>query len=331
MNTPPFVVLLLVASLVCLGSEFASAQNATESVPHSIPIPFSERLRPVEAETVEALAAAHLREAETLAASDPEAAVAHFSMALDLAPAGADPAPESPAAKAFLGRAEAFVRMGLDEEALPDFASLIRLFPKRAEFPTRRGASLARLGRTVEALADFGRAIGLEPSQAPARVYRARLYRNLNRVDEALADYESAVHSAPKDAALRFERGRYRLVLGDAAKALADVDAALSLDSDHVEALGLSAWIRSTSLDPKLRDGKRALVQARKALEINGGRDPVYLSTYAAALAETGQFAEAARIQELVVLTAVESEDPELLREQIDALESYKRKTPLRR
>jgi tetratricopeptide (TPR) repeat protein len=54
-------------------------------------------------------------------------------------------------------------------------------------------------------------------------------------------------------------------------------------------------WVLAACPDPRLRDGARALVLARQACAATASRDPAMLDALAAALAETGQFDQAAR------------------------------------
>ena len=55
------------------------------------------------------------------------------------------------------------------------------------------------------------------------------------------------------------------------------------------------AWLLATSSDASIRDGNRAIELAKQAVQLSGGKDADYLRTLAAAYAETGRFAEAAR------------------------------------
>ncbi len=57
------------------------------------------------------------------------------------------------------------------------------------------------------------------------------------------------------------------------------------------------AWALATLPDPALRDGGKAVSVIRRAIIKMGTRDPAYLDTLAGALAETGDFDEAIRVQ----------------------------------
>jgi hypothetical protein len=57
------------------------------------------------------------------------------------------------------------------------------------------------------------------------------------------------------------------------------------------------AWIWSTHPEGECRDGKKALGYAAKACKLTGSKDAWCRECLAAAYAETGQYAEAVRVQ----------------------------------
>jgi hypothetical protein len=75
-----------------------------------------------------------------------------------------------------------------------------------------------------------------------------------------------------------------------------------------VEAANNLAWLLATCPDRSLRDGNRAVILARHASEQSHNQNPMILGTLAAALAEKGNFSEAAataqRARELALAQA---------------------------
>jgi tetratricopeptide (TPR) repeat protein len=63
------------------------------------------------------------------------------------------------------------------------------------------------------------------------------------------------------------------------------------------ETLNALAWIQATNPVPELSNGTQSLDHARQAVAL-APQSPAYLATLAAALARTGDFAEAARVQQ---------------------------------
>lgn len=92
-------------------------------------------------------------------------------------------------------------------------------------------------------------------------------------------------------------RGRYDL-------ALADFDLAIQLDAKEAAALSGRAFLRATCPDATIREGKKALDDAKKACEIRKWAEPNALQAYAAACAETGDFTEAVKWQKKVLENA---------------------------
>jgi tetratricopeptide (TPR) repeat protein len=69
----------------------------------------------------------------------------------------------------------------------------------------------------------------------------------------------------------------------------------LAADQGYASAANSLAWVYATAKDPKLRDGKQAVLYAEKA--VRRLRDRRYLETLAAALARDGQFERAAQVE----------------------------------
>jgi cytochrome c-type biogenesis protein CcmH/NrfG len=68
---------------------------------------------------------------------------------------------------------------------------------------------------------------------------------------------------------------------------------AIRLTPDFPDALNELAWILATDPNPENRSGAEAVQLARRACELTQNQQPVFLTTLAAAYAETGQFDEA--------------------------------------
>jgi len=83
---------------------------------------------------------------------------------------------------------------------------------------------------------------------------------------------------------------------GSFSEAVADLGRVLELEPDHIGANADLAWVLSTAPIAELRDGRRAIDLARKALAAAGDRDPRCLEILAAAHAEVGDFATAIRL-----------------------------------
>ena len=80
----------------------------------------------------------------------------------------------------------------------------------------------------------------------------------------------------------------------DYAAAVSDLEAAVAIDPENAVALNRLAWIEATCPQPAIRNGARAVENARKACKLTDSHNPEYLSTLAAALAEQGEYSRAA-------------------------------------
>ena len=87
------------------------------------------------------------------------------------------------------------------------------------------------------------------------------------------------------------------------------------------------AWTLATNPDPKLRDGRRAVDFAEKAIAATNRKDPKVLDTLAAAYAELGQFMDAVRCeQEAIALPG----DDQLKNRFTSRLKLYESNSPYR-
>lgn len=88
-----------------------------------------------------------------------------------------------------------------------------------------------------------------------------------------------------------------------------DLRAALKIDPEDNVALNRLAWIEATCPKAAVRNGPRAVENAKKACELTSSRNPECLATLAAALAETGEFSKAVEFQRSALRFAAQSRD----------------------
>ena len=91
---------------------------------------------------------------------------------------------------------------------------------------------------------------------------------------------------------------------GDWYNATLDRRAALQAQPDDAALMNALAWNLATVPDPYVRDGAEAVRLARAALAATGGRNPAYVDTLAAALAESGDFGAAVATQRRAISLA---------------------------
>jgi len=144
--------------------------------------------------------------------------------------------------------------------------------PEQTEFEATWNTAVAAVavGSSAEADSGFRRAIALA---APAR--GAELYQNAGRIS-----YQ----------------------WGDHGLALRLLDSAMSLHPSNEVAANI-AWILATSKDDGVRDGRAALERAERLVGENPA-DQTSLDAFAAALAETGRYADAVTVARRMLAAA---------------------------
>ncbi|MEN8151771.1 MAG: tetratricopeptide repeat protein [Planctomycetota bacterium] len=166
------------------------------------------------------------------------------------------------------------------------------------ELETTFGNAMTELlaGRTAESLESLGRCLALDPRFAPAWSVRAGIHVREGRHEEAERDIEQALTLRPDHPGDLHNRAVVRTALGRYDQAIRDYEAVLRRDPESGGTWSNLAWVLATAPDPRVRDGKRAVRCARRALR--QARTPAWLDTLAAALAETGDFERAIAVQE---------------------------------
>lgn len=155
-------------------------------------------------------------------------------------------------------------RLKMSDKALKDYSEAIRLKPRVSAWYNNRGLIYADQKKYDEAIQDYTAAIDLNDENALSYRNRAVAHTRKKQYDKAVADYAKAVEFAP---GVAFAQNGY-------------------------------AWILCTCPDDKQRDGKKALIHAKKACELTEYKNGGYLDTLAAAYAENGEWAKAVEWQD---------------------------------
>jgi Flp pilus assembly protein TadD len=110
-------------------------------------------------------------------------------------------------------------------------------------------------------------------------------------------------------------------------KAVADFSHAVKLDPKNANSCNALAWLQATCPDQRYRDGKNAVVNALRAVQLSGGKNGEYTDTLAAAYAESGDFAKAREWETKAISLAVDEKKKQGFRSR---LELYKQSKPYR-
>jgi tetratricopeptide (TPR) repeat protein len=216
-------------------------------------------------------------------------AVSDFSQALKLDPNNV---------VARHGRASSLTMLGEPGRAIEDLDEVLRIDPGYVSALLARGEAQARAGRNREALKDYSAYLSANPEDAYGRFRRGLAFTRLDRDEEAVADFGEAIRLDARLLSAYLERGRAYERLGRADRAVLDLAEAAELAPRFAPAHNELAWLLATARDDAVRDGKKALEHARTAAELSGWTNAGVLDTYAAALAEAGDLAEAVSWQQ---------------------------------
>ena len=194
-----------------------------------------------------------------LAQGKSDAALAEFREAIELNPNHA---------AAWINRGTAYHDLHQYDKAIADYSKVIELDPQNVLAWIRRGSSYHDIHQYDKALADYSRAIELDPQNVLAWTYRANSHHNLHQYDRAISDHSKAIELDPANSWSWSCRGFAYHSSRQYEKAIADYAKAIELDPNNRMGLNSLAWLLATCVDAKLRNPKRAVELAQRAVEL---------------------------------------------------------------
>jgi tetratricopeptide (TPR) repeat protein len=192
------------------------------------------------------------------------------------------------------------------------------------------GDALARKGRSDDAMVHYGEAMKLQPDYADAYYNRGTVLFAEGHVDEAIADWTKALEMHPYDADAHTSLGNALLQKGSPREAIAQYLTALALAPKDPHSRNNVAWVLATASDSSIRDGGRAVGFAEEAVQLSGGREPLFLRTLAAAYAESGRFSEAIAVAQQAIGIANMQAKPDMAKRLENDLLLFRGNLPLR-
>ena len=183
----------------------------------------------------------------------------------------------------------------------------------------------------LRAAVSMPRRAGDDPGiPALAHMYLGSALAAQNKLDEAIPHLEKARTLNPGLGEPHAFLGEVYLGQGRLLEAAESFDRAAAALPDVPPVLDRAARLRATTADPRVRDGRRALAYAERAVQITGARDWRLLDTLAAAYAESGRFAEAVTTIERAIAVARSSSEPQAAELLASRLPLYRSGRPLR-
>ncbi|MCZ4119447.1 tetratricopeptide repeat protein [Streptomyces sp. H39-S7] len=217
-------------------------------------------------------------------------------------------------AEHYLERGNILRRLGRPEEALEDYARAMRLSPPFPEIYYNRGDLRLNEGDTEGALADFGYVIELVPEFVDAYVNRAGLLLEAGELDAAEQDANTGLGHEPDNPYLHAVLGQVHAEREEFAASRAAFDRALAVDPDMITALSGRA-----ALAYDMGELDTAAVDLGHAVELQPD-DPALRYNRAFVHQDTGHWDEA--LADLEIAAGLAPEDPEIT----EALDTCRRK-----
>ena len=255
-----------------------------------------------------------------LKAKDYQAAVDKFTMAIEAVPDDFE---------ALNNRGFARIYSGDYRGAIEDCSRSIAINPGSAKAYNNRGLARLFTGEFDDAIADFNQAITINPRYVDAYSNRGLAWSQKEDYPRAIADCTEALHLNPRAAKALYSRGFARDRQGDPGGAMRDYIQVLKVNPDYIEAFNSMAWIMATSPDDRLRDGRRAVAYAEKAVD-KSPPDINFLDTLAAAYAEAGRFDEAVAIENRIISLLAKARQPDAISMHVNRMNHYEEGRPYR-
>jgi Flp pilus assembly protein TadD len=220
------------------------------------------------------------------------------------------------------------IASGRNTEGMAEFGEALKLQPDYPDARNNLGYALFQQGKINDAIEQYDAVLKSHPDNVMAHYNLAVALVQQGKRDEAITHFEKAAAVLPDDAKIHNNLGMAYLQNRRVDDAIAQYHEALILEPDSVlvrNNFGHLAWVLATSPDDSLRNGAKALAVARELVAQSGNNQPAYLMILAAAYAETGKFADAAKTGGLADNLALEQGNFTLadsLRAQLDLYQS---------
>ena len=172
--------------------------------------------------------------------------------------------------------------------------------------------ALLERGKLDEAIAHSQAAIEIRPANAGA-YGRVPMVLTAEQSQSAIAYWQSRLKTNALDTDAHNNLGVVLMQSGDPRGAIAQWETSLAIKPNDGNAENNLAWVLATYPEETLRNGKRAVELAEKAVALPGGQDPIVLRTLAAAYAEAGEFSKAVVMAEEALKSATARQNSSLV------------------
>jgi tetratricopeptide (TPR) repeat protein len=237
---------------------------------------------------------------------------------------GVELAPDSASVRHRLGTA--LFLTGDARAAMEQFEEVVRRSPDFAKARYSLGVLMVTGGRENEGIEQLAAAVGLDPGYVEARLRLGEALRRRGRFKESLIQFEQTLEIDPRNAEARFGFATTLIHLGryqDARVRLIEGMQSYPRQPEFGRAL---ARLLAAAPDDSVRNGAQASEMARRLLE---ERQTIDLGeTMAMAMAEVGQYEQAAALQRQVMAAAATAGRPDAVKQMAANLALYEAGRP---
>jgi len=232
-----------------------------------------------------------------------------------------------------------FLRRGELDQAISHFQTALNIRSSNVEAHYNLGAALihnnlgnalTRKGLSDEAIGHYQEAVRLRADYADAHYNFGSVLLQEGRIDEAISHWQKALAIQPYDGDVHTSLGNAFLEKGLVREAINHYQQALEIAPQDVLSRNNLAWILATSSDASIRNGAKAVVLAEQAVQLSGGKNPIFFRTLAASYAEEGRFSEALAVAERGMKMAAVQDNRGLVNALGREIALYQARSPLR-
>jgi protein O-mannosyl-transferase len=201
---------------------------------------------------------------------------------------------------------------GKIEEAAAEFREAVRLKSDYAFAHNNLGSILVKQGKIDEAIIAYNKALDADPEYLDVYNNLGTIFAERGELDKAIEYFQKTLQHNPRSLDAY---GNLAIVFGLRGKTDKSVECwrmLIQYQPGNIRAVNQLAWIMATSEDASVRNGAEAIELARWAVQLTRNREPVPLSTLAAAYAEAGQFSDAVKTAEKAIELAVARKNDKL-------------------
>ncbi|MGE0639715.1 MAG: tetratricopeptide repeat protein [Thermoanaerobaculia bacterium] len=218
------------------------------------------------------------------------------------------------------------LRTGQLEEARVAIHRALELAPDLSRAWFAAGVVRSRLGDLSGAVAAYREALRLDSTDASSRQNLANALLRSGETDAARSEYRRILGQDPANAAARVGLAAAELAAGRAVAARKELERDFDPRTTSPQVGGALARILASAPSAEARDGGKALAMIRDRPDLES--NAILLETWAMALAETGDFAQAITVQQRALAATGGRNDPatrELAARLQSNLERYRR------